>query len=92
MKDGYGSVGVHFGADTRFGCITYPDDPPTSPILTISTPGLSLTLSGRRLDVEAGDVQNARRLLEVVSRFTAEVERLHSLNNIPAESAEDTAA
>jgi hypothetical protein len=89
VKEGYGSLGVHFGAGTRFDCHTYPDDPPDGPILTISTPGLSLALCNRtRGVVEVGDVHNARRLLEVVTRFSAEVERLHALYGTAAESAE----
>lgn len=93
MKDGYGSLGVYFGAGTRFECHTYPDDPAPGPILAIVTPGLSLTLSNRtRGAVEAGDVQNARRLVEVVSRFAAEVERLYALNDAAAESGGERAA
>ncbi|WP_412519455.1 hypothetical protein K8Z49_15920 [Actinomadura madurae] len=88
MKEGYGSLGVHFGADTRFDCHVYPDDPPTAPILTVSTPGLSLALSNRGRGLEEGDLHNARRLLEVVTRFTAEVERLHALYGFTAESPE----
>ncbi|TDE29000.1 hypothetical protein [Actinomadura sp. 6K520] len=40
----------------------------------------------------AEDVQVARKLAESFAAYAAEVERLHSLNGVAAESAEDPAA
>ncbi|QFG21234.1 hypothetical protein [Actinomadura sp. WMMB 499] len=87
MRDGYGSLGVSLGADTWFRCSTYPEKSET-PILAIDLPGMYLSLSTSQRDaVSSGDVDNARRLLEVVSRFTAEVERLYAETN-PQDSGE----
>ncbi|MGP4024196.1 hypothetical protein [Actinomadura sp. 3N407] len=87
MKESYGSLGVSLGEDAFFLCHTYPHKPEAGPIVSINTPGLSVSLSnGARGAVEASDVENARRLLEVVSKFTAEVERLYAVNNPPAEN------
>ncbi|MFC4054601.1 hypothetical protein ACFOY4_33345 [Actinomadura syzygii] len=93
MKDGYGGMDLHLGAGTRFYCHTYPENPEAGPILVIEAAGVSLMLSNRtRGAVEAGDVENARRLLEVVSEFTAEVERLHAINGAAVDSMQDAAA
>ncbi|WUH99655.1 hypothetical protein OHR68_40260 [Spirillospora sp. NBC_00431] len=93
MKDTFGAVDIHLGEGSRFACHTYPGHPDAGPILTISAADLTFALSNRsRGAVEAGDVANARRLLEVVTRFTAEVERLHALNAESADPAQDAAA
>ncbi|WUI00253.1 hypothetical protein OHR68_00025 [Spirillospora sp. NBC_00431] len=89
MKDTFGMADIHLGEGSRFACHTYPGHPDAGPILTISAAGLTFGLSNRsRGAVEAGDVANARRLLEVVTRFTAEVERLHALNTLNATNAD----
>ena len=89
----YNSVGVHLGAGARFVCHIYPHDPQSGPIMVIDAAGLSFMLAnGTRGAVEAGDVANARRLLEVVTEFAAEVERLHALNAEPADPVRDAAA
>lgn len=80
MKAAGGDFGISLGAGAHLDCYTYPDDPEAGPILVIYTAGMQFSLSNRaRGAVESGDVDNARRLLEMVSQFTAEVERLHAL-------------
>ncbi|MFI0371011.1 hypothetical protein ACH35V_24345 [Actinomadura sp. 1N219] len=74
MKGTFGAADIHLGEGVRLACHTYPNDPDSGPILTIDAAGMSFALSNRsRGAVELGDVDNARQLLEVVSRFTAEV-------------------
>ncbi|QXJ25981.1 hypothetical protein AGRA3207_007554 [Actinomadura graeca] len=87
MKHGYVTSSIALGEGARFVCETYPDNPESGPILTIDLPGGWLMLSGRAGGVEAGDVENARQLLKVVTQFAAEVERLYAL---AAESAGDS--
>ncbi|NEA22195.1 hypothetical protein [Actinomadura bangladeshensis] len=84
---------ISLGEGAHLDCYTYPEDSKAGPILVIFTAGMAFSLTNRaRGAVEAGDVQNARRLLEVVTRFTAEVERLHALNSGATDSAENAAA
>ncbi|MFD0900575.1 hypothetical protein [Actinomadura sediminis] len=90
MKDTTGTLSVHLGAGAVVQCFTYKDD---GPILAIDAPGISLSLTNRTpVAMVAGDVENARRLLEAVTTFAAEVERLHAANETAAESAGDVAA
>ncbi|GAA2456906.1 hypothetical protein GCM10010191_90540 [Actinomadura vinacea] len=84
---------IVLGEGAHFLCHTYPNDPESGPILVIDTSGVTFRLTNRvRGGVEVGDVRNARRLLEVVSRFVAEVERLHAQSSERAESAAESAA
>lgn len=68
------SVSLHLGDGAMILCHAYPNE---GPILSVSTNGLSLSLSclGRG-KTTARDVKNARRLVEAARAFLTEVERL----------------
>ncbi|RSN59567.1 hypothetical protein [Actinomadura sp. WAC 06369] len=90
MKDTTGSLAIRLGSGAFVHCCTYPD---AAPILTFSARGISFSLTNReRDDIDVGDVENARRLLEAVTTFVAEVERLHAANETAADPARDAAA
>ncbi|WP_067451398.1 hypothetical protein [Actinomadura macra] len=76
-RSSWGSVSVHLGADAMIRCCTYTD---AAPILTLSSDGLSVAVTGAGGDaVSAVDVDNARLLLRAAQTFLAECERLHAL-------------
>jgi hypothetical protein len=86
----FGALSVHLGADVRIGCHAYPDQ---GPILFIDGVGVSLTVCPHtRKGVTAGDVTNARTLVEAVGVYLAECERIYSATDPGAEVSADGAA
>ena len=67
-------MNVYLGAETKVGCLTYAG---AGPILTVDCAGLHLSLSvDDPTRVTVMDVENARALVEAVTTYLAECERL----------------
>lgn len=75
-RESFGSMSFRLGSNTRVYCHAYPD---VAPIFALAADGWSLALSPAGRDVITdGDVANARRLVEAVTTYLAELERLHA--------------
>ncbi|WP_242893926.1 hypothetical protein [Actinomadura litoris] len=92
MKRAFSTVSLHLAEDARIRCFTYPAESDDAPILAVDLPAFSLSLTSRGPGVEPGDIDTAWRLLEAVTRYTAEIERLYALRGASPDRARDSAA
>ncbi|WP_242908733.1 hypothetical protein [Actinomadura terrae] len=92
MKHTFSTVSLHLAEDARIRCFTYPAESDDKPILAVDLSGFSLNLTSRGPEVESGDVATARRLLEAVTQYTAEIERRYALKDVSPDPVRDSAA